>query len=429
MNPTRFKSALLLPALAAFLCILAAGCADRPPGREFTAPVPGAISVSATARKAFCQCTVSGAAASVEEQCFHIEGGGKAFNVEAAGSGTISARIEGLEPDTEYSVYALLSNGLVEVRSEAKEFTTASAKEFIEIEDKAFENYLLENFDRNGDGEISVVEARQITEIDVCTDCIRSLKGIEYMPYLKELKANGAETVGQGIAGALSELDVSSLQYLEVLRCRDNLLTELDVSCNPKLTIVDCSNTLVSELDLSNNQKLRELIIEYTPISALGNYSLPELEYLNVQSGRLETIDFSLYPKLRDLSLNDCPMEALPDPCYPERIESLHICATGGALFIPDGTWFSKFPNLTAVNYSCYDGETMDFSSNPKLRSLWGACCSNLRILDLSSSPDIYELYITECPNLTLYLHPDATPEIIEADEGLKIVRGKPGEE
>ena len=50
----------------------------------------------------------------------------------------------------------------------------------ISIPDTTFKAYLLENFDTNNDGEISVEEARTVRKIE-CTDKpLTSLQGIEY---------------------------------------------------------------------------------------------------------------------------------------------------------------------------------------------------------------------------------------------------------
>lgn len=407
---------------AALLVLLAAvSCADQPDPGQFAAPSLGDVSVKATAHKATCQCTIVGSPTAVTERTFHIEGGGESRIVSANGSGVFSANLSDLKPDTQYTIYASISNGINEVRSEAKEFTTASAKDFIEVEDKAFENYLIKNFDRNLDGEISVIEAKQITNINVCTDTIQSLKGIEQMPFITKIDALG--TRGQGTKGLLEDIDVSSLAYLSSLRCYNNLLTEIDVSHNPYLQELDCSENLISELDISNNIKLEQLSFTSTQISTLGNTVLPDLDYLNAQGTKITVLNFSQYPKLRDFNINGCPISVFPDPDHPENIECMHICNYGGAYYLPDGAYFSKFPKLRAVNYGGYKGETIDLSKNTGMEQVWGMDCPHLRTLDLSNSPYIKELYVYHCPDMTIYLHPDAHPTVIEADDSVQIVR------
>ena len=62
-----------------------------------------------------------------------------------------------------------------------------SLKEIVEIPDPNFKRYLVENFDKDGDGEISVVEALMVTRIFCKDERISSLKGIEAFENLVKL--------------------------------------------------------------------------------------------------------------------------------------------------------------------------------------------------------------------------------------------------
>ena len=55
------------------------------------------------------------------------------------------------------------------------------------FEDANFNEYCVENFDTNGDGEISVAEALLVTSITVNPEVVASLKGIEYFTNLQSL--------------------------------------------------------------------------------------------------------------------------------------------------------------------------------------------------------------------------------------------------
>ena len=50
----------------------------------------------------------------------------------------------------------------------------------IEIPDRSFKYYLVDNFDKNYDNEISITEAKSVQTIDCSSRGIKSLEGIQY---------------------------------------------------------------------------------------------------------------------------------------------------------------------------------------------------------------------------------------------------------
>ena len=87
----------------------------------------------------------------------------------------------------------------------------------VNIEDKNFKTYCVENFDKNGDGQLSYRELYDVQTVDVRTDNIASLQGIEYMPNLTSLVC-----ANYGSKGQLTSLDVSKNTKLTSLSCYDN---------------------------------------------------------------------------------------------------------------------------------------------------------------------------------------------------------------
>ena len=86
------------------------------------------------------------------------------------------------------------------------------SKLFVEIPDSNFKGYLLENFDSNKDGRISLSEAKKVKEMDCSGRNIKELTGIE------------------------------KFENLERLICSNNQLDELDVCYNKKISWLDCRN-------------------------------------------------------------------------------------------------------------------------------------------------------------------------------------------
>ena len=93
--------------------------------------------------------------------------------------------------------------------------TDKDSKQFVEIPDANFKEYLLENFDTNQDGNISLSEAKVVLEINCSNRNIETLDGIE------------------------------KFENLERLICNDNQLDELELRYNKKLSWLVCNNNKV----------------------------------------------------------------------------------------------------------------------------------------------------------------------------------------
>ena len=89
------------------------------------------------------------------------------------------------------------------------------SKQFVEIPDANFKAYLLENFDADKDGYISLSEAKAVIEINCSNRNIEALDGIE------------------------------KFENLERLVCNDNQLDELELRYNKKLNWLVCNNNIV----------------------------------------------------------------------------------------------------------------------------------------------------------------------------------------
>jgi hypothetical protein len=104
--------------------------------------------------------------------------------------------------------------------------------ESINIKDDNFLNALIElGVDKNSDGIISTVEAAEINYLDVSSDSISDLKGIEAFVNLDTLYC---------YINQLTSLDVSNNTALKSLWCGSNQLTSLDVSNNTALEYLYC---------------------------------------------------------------------------------------------------------------------------------------------------------------------------------------------
>ena len=85
-------------------------------------------------------------------------------------------------------------------------------KSFVEIPDPNFKAYLLENFDANKDGEISLLEAKEVKGMNCSNKNMQDITGIE------------------------------KFVNLESLNCSNNQLTMLDIRENKKINWLVCNN-------------------------------------------------------------------------------------------------------------------------------------------------------------------------------------------
>ncbi|MCQ2144505.1 MAG: Ig-like domain-containing protein [Bacteroidales bacterium] len=139
----------------------------------------------------------------------------------------------------------------------------------IEFRDWHFREFMLENYDADGDGEISKDEAKSVTEIDYSYDYL-DFWDLQHFTNLKKLSirstVDGWYTANN--IGALSYLtqlthlelfnwglqeghfDISAMVNLEHLELIDCYLDELNVSNNTKLSYLDCSPSKYDSLRL-----------------------------------------------------------------------------------------------------------------------------------------------------------------------------------
>ena len=335
-------------------------------------------------------------------------------------------------PPTEFmqgfNITVRTSNGLVFYKStdiayeiERNMLTRMAAVEvipgdIIPFADANFKAYCVANFDTDNDGEISLSEALSVNTIDVNTDNIYSLDGVEYFTNLRVLYARGSaakyENLGQTIfgdptdlpdpaegtsvaSGKLSRVFLSGLIYLQDIDISQNNcivdftpgncmslrtiscvccnITSLDVSNNAALTLLHCGNNQLTTLDVSNNTALDYLDCGYNQLTALDVSHNTALTFLNCGSNQLTALDVSNNTALTTLW------------CYVNQLASLDV---------------SNNTALTRLN--CGDNQltSLDVSNNTSLAYLY--CSYNqLTALDVSNNTALTRLWCFDNPYLT----------------------------
>ena len=229
----------------------------------------------------------------------------------------------------------------------------------IPFEDENFKQYMVENWDKDGDGEISYAEAEEVTSIT----WHGAPDEMMYFINLESLDVHGKSTDEE--CDQIHRIDISRYPKLRTLRCQYNSISKLDLKYVPDLDTLVCAYNNLSSLDLSHTTHLKYINCGNNPIPALDVSSLHELTQLHCFYNELSTLDVSGNPLLVSLS------------CYGNKLSSLDV---------------SMLPGLLQLRCQINSIETLDLSSNPELLSL--ACYENkLSSLNLSANKLVQYLW------------------------------------
>ena len=171
------------------------------------------------------------------------------------------------------------------------------------IANENFKRYLLENFDTDKDGLISLTEAEAVTEMN-CPGFsgLYSLDGIQYFTNLKVFKfSNGTSDV--------RDLDLSKNTKLEELYCSNSHITSLNLSKNIALRILDCSNNKLTTLVLP--ESLEVLNCSDNDLTSLDITKCVMLKSLNCSDMKITSLDLTKCTMLNSLNSFDCNITAL----------------------------------------------------------------------------------------------------------------------
>ena len=213
-------------------------------------------------------------------------------------------------------------------------------------------SYLLDNFDINKDGVISLDEADAVTEMHYAGSYgLSSLEGIQYF---KNLKIFGYSHFGDKI----NSFDLSKNTKLEELYCYSSNLTSLDLSKNVALRILECRNNNLTSLVLPESSKLESLNCEYNP--------------------NLASLDLSKCTVLKDLKCNDCNISKL-DLSSCKELKSLYSSNDFEDVTFADGVKLDELRiggnaldvrNLNVAKLYCSGAISINASDNVNLKEI-----------------------------------------------------------
>jgi len=303
--------------------------------------------------------------------------------------------------------------------------------------DENFKAYMVANFDKNKDSEISEYEASFITEIHCSNNNIESLEGIQHCTALTHLCCDNNQLTSLDVSecSALTELDCDS-NPLEVLNLGDvnppsyllfddsllgstklkvisSKITKLDVSSNklqsldvsecPALTNLDCSSNQLTNLDVSKNTALTDFDCSSNQLTNLDVSKNTALTDFDCSSNQLTNLDVSKNTALTSLDCTDNPLEVLNlRDVNPSRYYYDSYSYKDYPYFY-DGRLGSSTKlkvistKITKLKISSNKLQSLDVRECPALTNL--DCSSNqLTTLDVSNNTALTQLYCTDNP-------------------------------
>ena len=281
------------------------------------------------------------------------------------------------------------------------------SKDNIVFEDANFKAYMIKNFDTDGDGEISYEEALAITMIDVDTDNIESLAGIEHMANLTELNCEGPFVMSgyepEEGRGKLKTLDVSKNTKLTKLYCGFNQFSSLDLTSNVLLERLRCAGNDLNNLDVSKNTELTRLTAYNNHLSSINVSNNTKLEVIDLSNNQIKSIDISKNESLATFNCDDNLLTEL-DPSNNQKLTNIY-CSNNNLSSI-NVRKNQKLAKLVIIGNSI---PQIDLRNNSELTHLF---CEKNKIseLDLSNNTKLRQLTVND--NSLSSLTVNCCPEI-----------------
>lgn len=279
-------------------------------------------------------------------------------------------------------------------------------KEIIAFADINLKKYMLPLFDEDEDGEINVLEAENVQNVNCSEKNIADLSGLEKCPNLKYLNCNG---------NYISEIILPNLSKLETIVAYGNPIEKIDVNNDAALATLNLQNVSTNALsgtgisidgyDQAETLSLDFSGTKYTSLTiknstVLTSYDVAknvQLTELNLVGNNLvKSVDVSTLTALTSLQVNECALESLDVDanknlesllCYNNKLSSLNL-DNNIALKVLNAS-NNILTNLKLQNNIALTNVNVE---NNKLQSLNVRKCIQLGSLNVGNNPDITAL-------------------------------------
>lgn len=242
------------------------------------------------------------------------------------------------------------------------------------FEDKTLADWMLANWDKDSDGLISYEEAALVTKIDIISDDVKSLKGLEYLPNLDTVRCRGLSCGPEGGSGTLASIDIGANDHVTCLDLSNNHIESLTLSGASRLT----------SLVLSGNVELKTEALTYSLAS------LRDLRSIDITGCRNLTPDLSLFPSLEEFRYDSRSGIKDNEKLFRQK-SGLRRLYAGDAL--KDGDKIYLLSDLELLDCAGSPIRSLNLRYNVKLRTLDLDGCDDLSFLDLNTNPKLSELH------------------------------------
>lgn len=196
--------------------------------------------------------------------------------------------------------------------------------EGVVIPDEKFRAWILWNYDTDKDGRLSEEEAEGVTKIELSSQDIKTLDGIQFFPNLVHLHASGRDEEHPGgiqevdlthnpklahiylVSNRIRTLRLGDHPDLDHLALSFNALEELSMRHYPKLTLLQVSFNHLQRIDVRGLDELTQFDCDNNPLQEilLGN---ARLDSFRCEDTRVQTLDFSGCPRMNTVCCTSCP--------------------------------------------------------------------------------------------------------------------------
>ena len=242
------------------------------------------------------------------------------------------------------------------------------------FEDKVLADWMIANWDKDSDGLISFEEAALVTKIDIRSDDVKSLKGLEYLPNLDTVWCRGLSCGPEGGSGALTSADLGANHHV----------TCLDLSNNHIESLILSGESRLSSLVLSGNVELRTEALTYSLAS------LSQLSSLDVTGCRNLAPDLSLFPSLEEFRYDSRSGIKDNEKLFRQKSDLRRLYARDA---LKDGDKIYLLANLEVLDCAGSPVHSLNLRYNVKLRSLNLDGCDEITVMDLNTNPELSELH------------------------------------
>ena len=252
--------------------------------------------------------------------------------------------------------------------------------------------------DTNNDGEIQVIEALAVINLNTLDLPYTNLIGIETFSNMKSLACRGGGMLFFTLSGLpnLKSLDCSNnntysitltgLSQLETLNCSNNeLLSVLNFSGLNNLKSLNCSAGRVVNLNLTAFPNLETLNFASNQLTTITVSATNNIQHLDCSANPFSTFDFSILPNLKTLSCRSTSRTAL-DVSALTNLESLN-CSMNSLTALD----ITNIPSLTSLICYSNDIATLDLSQSANLKTL-NCSFNELTTLALTNAVDLENL-------------------------------------